>query len=388
MAEPPWTPGSATGVGSLPGDDIAEAVRFVLGELPDLPHLPELPARGPGADLIGRGAAHLAGLHVDLQPAGWRLAARPGMDERRARDLLARDLDALEQHAEGYTGPLKVQVAGPWTLAASVELPRGNPALADGGAVRDLVGSLAEGLAGHVADLSRRLPGARLFVQLDEPALPAVLRGEVPTVSGFDRLPSVPDPVAEDALRTLVARIRDLGAVPLVHCCAADPPVALARLAGAAAVSVDAARLTDHDDEALGEAVEAGLGLFLGLVPALGPGAPPRIREVVDPARRLWARLGFPPERLPETVVVTPAVWPARPRGGRAPRPSSPDGPPAPSPSLPGRCDGDPGGGRRCAGRRPETPRRARPRDRRTRLPLLRPRPADRERRGVRRARA
>ena len=36
----------ATGVGSLPGTDPAEAVRIVVGELPDLPHLPELPGRG------------------------------------------------------------------------------------------------------------------------------------------------------------------------------------------------------------------------------------------------------------------------------------------------------------------------------------------------------
>ena len=42
----------ATGVGSMPGDDqhaYDEAVRLVLGELPDLPHLPELPGRGAPA---------------------------------------------------------------------------------------------------------------------------------------------------------------------------------------------------------------------------------------------------------------------------------------------------------------------------------------------------
>lgn len=44
----PWPPASATGVGSLPGTDPAEALRLVFGELPDLPHLTELPARGPG----------------------------------------------------------------------------------------------------------------------------------------------------------------------------------------------------------------------------------------------------------------------------------------------------------------------------------------------------
>ena len=42
----------ATGVGSHPGDDqhdYDEAVRLVLGELPDLPHLPEVPGRGAAA---------------------------------------------------------------------------------------------------------------------------------------------------------------------------------------------------------------------------------------------------------------------------------------------------------------------------------------------------
>ena len=38
--------------------DPVEATRMVFGELP-LPHLPELPARGAGADMIGRGAGFL-----------------------------------------------------------------------------------------------------------------------------------------------------------------------------------------------------------------------------------------------------------------------------------------------------------------------------------------
>ncbi|MDQ1740811.1 MAG: hypothetical protein QOE53_2463 [Pseudonocardiales bacterium] len=33
-----WAAGTPTGVGSMPGEDPAEAVRVVLGELPDLPH--------------------------------------------------------------------------------------------------------------------------------------------------------------------------------------------------------------------------------------------------------------------------------------------------------------------------------------------------------------
>src|SRR5439155_3884144 len=108
----------ATGIGSLPGEDVDAALALVFTELPDLPHLPELPARGPGADMVGRAAAALVDLHVDLQPSGWRLVPRAGQDERRAVELLERDLDALVPVAPGHDGPFKVQLAGPWTLAA------------------------------------------------------------------------------------------------------------------------------------------------------------------------------------------------------------------------------------------------------------------------------
>ena len=169
----PWGP--ATGVGSLPGTDPAEAVRLVTGELPDFAHLPELPARGAGADLVGRSAGLLVDLAVDLTPAGWRLVPRPGRDLRRAAEFLARDLDALHDVAGDWTGPFKVQSAGPWTLAASLERTRGDRAVVDPGARRDLAQSLAEGLRRHAAEVAARLPGATVVAQVDEPSLPAVL---------------------------------------------------------------------------------------------------------------------------------------------------------------------------------------------------------------------
>src|SRR3954467_12750101 len=80
--------GVATGVGSMPGEDIDSVLGAVADALPHLPHPPQLPGRGAGRDMIGRAAAQLVDLHVDLQPAGWRLVARAGLDETRARDRL------------------------------------------------------------------------------------------------------------------------------------------------------------------------------------------------------------------------------------------------------------------------------------------------------------
>ena len=306
MSEFPWAPGAATGIGSLPGVDAAEAVRLVLGELPDLPHLPELPARGPGADLIGRGAGLLVDLAVDLQPSGWRLVDRPGRDLHRAWDMLQQDLDLLEQLAEGYAGPVKVQVPGPWTLAGALELHYGDKAVSDQGAVRDLIQSLTEGVRRHVADVARRLPGAQVLLQLDEPGLPAVLAGRVPTASGFGTLGPVEAQVVEAALREVLTATE---AYPVVHCCASRPPLELFRGAGARALSIDASLLRDADDEALGTAVEAGVALWLGVVPAVSSSADAPMSDLagsVRPVQRLWRKLGFEPGRLAAGVVVTP----------------------------------------------------------------------------------
>src|SRR5690606_14446749 len=133
VSDYPWSRAAATGVGSHPGEDHLEALRVVFGELPGLPYLPELPARGVGADMVGRGASLLIDMPVEVRPSGWRLTGRPGRDARRAREHLGRDLDGLEEIAQGYEGPLKVQVCGPWTLAASIELHHGDKVLADAG---------------------------------------------------------------------------------------------------------------------------------------------------------------------------------------------------------------------------------------------------------------
>jgi hypothetical protein len=300
----PWPPASATGVGSYPGDDPAEALRIVLGELPGLPHLPELPTRGPGADVIGRTAALLVDLSVALQPSGWRFADGPGRDLRRGRDLMARDLDALEEQAGSYEGPFKIQICGPWTLAGTIELKHGDRTLKDPGAVRDMVASLAEGAAAHVAEVRRRVPGAEILLQLDEAGLPGVLAGTVPTASGFGRLAAVEEQVVEDGLRTVIGSVAAGSAV--VHCCARDVPYAVLRRAGAGGISVDLALVPDRAENAVGETIDAGVGLFLGVVPGTDA-ALPDLTATGDFVRSWWRRLGFPPDRLAEQIVLTPA---------------------------------------------------------------------------------
>lgn len=292
----------ATGVGSLPGGDAREAARTVTGSFEDFPYLAELPARGPGADMIGRSLGLLVDMYAHVEPSGWRISDRPGRDSRRARSWLGEDLDALEEFTQGYEGRLKVQAVGPWTLASALELHGGEAVLQDPGACRDLAGSLAEGLRDHLADVRKRIPGARIVLQLDEPSLTAVLLGRVRSASGYRTYRAVDRQVVEGALRDLVA-VHD-GEV-VVHSCAPEVPFALLRRAGATGVSFDFSLLTEREDDAIGEAVEDGTKLFAGVVPGTdGPLSDPG--GSVMGVRKLWRRLGLAPGTLAESVVVTP----------------------------------------------------------------------------------
>jgi methionine synthase II (cobalamin-independent) len=331
----PWAQGSATGIGSMPGTDPAEATRVVAGELPDFPFLPELPDRGPGADVVGRTAGLLIDIPVEVTPRGWRLAERPGRDLARARSMLASDLDVLAEVLEGYQGLVKIQLCGPWTLAAALELPRTmNVAVADPGAVADLTASLAEGAAAYVAEVLKRVPGAKVMVQLDEPSLPAVAEGEVPTASGLSRLAAVETDTLRDGLAEVLAAIRGY---TVVHCCATTVPFGIIRAAGTNAVSFDLSQLRRGEEDAVAEAAEAGMGLLTGAVATMpdgvaeagrgdrsgrrdrsgrgdrarGQGEEARerdeARETAERVIRFWRRLGLPLATLAEQVVITPA---------------------------------------------------------------------------------
>ncbi|HEX3783051.1 MAG TPA: methionine synthase [Pseudonocardiaceae bacterium] len=308
----PWSPGVATAIGSMPGVDPTETARLVYGELPELPYLPELPARGLGADLLGRTAALLVDLPFEVVPSGYRVTAHPGADQRRAVELMRRDLDALQEaadHAGGRPNAVKVQVAGPWTLTADIELVRGHRVLTDAGALREFGQSLAEGLTAHIAEVAART-GAPVLVQLDEPTLPTVLAGRLPTPSGFGTVAAVGSHEAVELLSTVIEAARAAsGNDVIVHCCAARPPIALLREAGADALSLDATLLVKGPaavSDALGEAWDAGTVLLLGLVPGLDPATPLTLHEAAKPALELVDRLGFPRTLLAERAVPTP----------------------------------------------------------------------------------
>jgi hypothetical protein len=293
----------ATGIGSLPGDDIRTSVRQVrdlLGE-EHLPYLPELPARGPGADMLGRTAGLLVDLTVDLQPSGWRFVDRPGHDADRIDALWRQDLDELAEAYDGYSGDLKLQVTGPWTLAGGIRLHRGEAAVSDPGAARDLVASLAEGVGLHLADVQRLVPGATLVLQVDEPSLPAVLDGSIPTSTGFGRLRPVDPQMAEAGLREVLGAAGERTTV--VHCCHPSAPLPLLRDVGASAVAIDTTALNAARWESVATSVEEGQTLYAGCLPTDGSAT------VADAWRQLaegWQRIGLALSDL-DAIVVSPA---------------------------------------------------------------------------------
>ncbi len=313
MSAVPWRPVAATSIGSFPGTRAIETARVVVGELPEFVHVAELPARGPGADMIGRTGGMLASvssaLGMETTPDGWRFAGGLGRQMRRAVSFLGEDLDALEQAASGYAGPVKCQLVGPWTIAAAVELPGGERVLRDPAAVWDIAQALGEAIRNHVADLRHRMPlASAIVVQIDEPTLPAVLAGRIGTASGLSSYRAVDVVDAERVLGHVIAQAAAVGATAGVHCCADDVPVDLIRTSGAHFVSLDLTRLEsdDHLDDSLGQAWDSGMGILAGTVPAIGAGEIGEARASA-PLRSVLHRLGLEDDQWLAQVAITPA---------------------------------------------------------------------------------
>jgi methionine synthase II (cobalamin-independent) len=299
---------AATGIGSWPGSSPREAAEIVVGELHRLVHLVELPARGVGADLIGRAGALLVDIGIDTVPRGYRIASGRGAVVRRATSLLDEDIDALEEAWEkaglrGGTRTVKVQAPGPITLAAHLELPGGHRAITDAGAMRDLAASLAEGVAVHRAQVARRLDTA-VVVQFDEPSLPAALEGRLTGVTSLTPVHPVDESVAIALLDDCVAAV---GAEVALHSCASGLPWKALQRSNIQAVSVDVSTLTAADLDGLGEFVDSGRDVLLGVVPATTPATRPSAEEIAKAAVAITDRLGFPRSVLRERIGITPA---------------------------------------------------------------------------------
>ncbi|TQJ41568.1 cobalamin-independent methionine synthase catalytic subunit [Arthrobacter sp. SLBN-112] len=304
---------TATGLGPWPGDDPLEAARIIRGELgsPHLPFLAELPQRGVGSDAVGRTASLLEELAVDVQPYGWRLVDRPGKDMHRAASALSTDLNVLADVAgaeDVSAGELKVQLAGPLSLAAGLHLHNGERALLDYGARRDIAASLAAGVGGYLRRVAAAVPGARLVVQVDEPDIAAVLAGTIPTSSGYRTLRAVPASEARESWRLVLDALRSAGAAEVVVSCPEiEAPIELALAAGADGIALPLKALTNRQWEHVAAAVEAGKQFWAGALDVPAGGSLPRVADCVESVWRPWRQLGLPPSLL-GAIRVTPAA--------------------------------------------------------------------------------
>jgi methionine synthase II (cobalamin-independent) len=256
--------------------------------------------------MIGRAGALLVDITIDTVPRGYRIAARPGAVARRAASLLDEDIDALEEvwekagRGEGRT--VKVQSPGPITLAAALELGNGHRAITDPGAVRDLAASLAEGVAAHRAQLSRRL-GVPVVVQFDEPLLSAALTGRLTGVTSMTAVHPVDEALASALLDDCVAAA---GGDVLLHSCAPNLPWKLLQRSAITAVSVDISTLEDSDLDGIGEFLEAGRAVLLGVVATSSPALRPSVEELAAAAAAVTDRLGFTRSVLRDRIGITP----------------------------------------------------------------------------------
>jgi methionine synthase II (cobalamin-independent) len=287
--------GLASAVGSLPHDDVSDAIEFVLDRQSRLPAAPSLPRRSAMEGMIPQAAWGIAGVLV--LPDGSLLVDEAVVDP----DLpLGDGLDAepfvgLREFLaaiEGRVAPFKLQLTGPVTLGLALH--------AVGVPADRAFAVAAKAVAARVREVlgaSRRsAPGSTPLLFLDEPGLTAALEPGFPL--------DVDDTL--DLVSSALAVVEG-HAIAGLHCCGrADWPVVLQ--AGPQMLSLPVgAGATDHPG-VFADYLERGGWLAWGAVPTDRP-----LGETAD---LLWRRLmaewdalvegGCAPQRLVEQSMMTP----------------------------------------------------------------------------------
>lgn len=283
------------GLGELPGASIIAAADIVVGETGDLRQLPILPARG--VDVVGLTTGILPGINVDAGPRSWVLSARPQLRTRRMWDRVEADLDQCEQAWGTRIDAVKIQVAGPWTLSASIELSNGHRALTDAGALRDLTESLIAGIQEYSADVRARFD-TEVYVQLDEPLLAQVRDGSLPRTSQFDEIPSINDADLGERLAGVIERAE----VRYLNQTGYPPLWKVAQVAGVETcqITLDTVRGSEQYD-GMGHALAAGMRVGLGMTRA-GDDRDPR--HLAVNVAHMWDELGLDRTLLTHAVDV------------------------------------------------------------------------------------
>ena len=198
------------------------------------PTSPSCPPAAPAPTWSGAPPACWSSCRSTSSPQAGGSSTGPAAMPSGPSSLWRRDLDELAEAFDGYEGDLKVQCTGPWTLAAAIELNRGEKVLADQGATRDLVGLAGRGPARP----PRRgpTPGARRHAwscsSTSRPSPRSSPAGSPP--------PPATDTCAQSTRRPRCTGLRDvLAAAPdakatVVHCCDRGIPLPLLRATGAA----------------------------------------------------------------------------------------------------------------------------------------------------------
>lgn len=297
-----------TMAGSWPGRHQLEAQKMAYDVLDGagtgvlaLPYLAETPGRGPGSDMIGRAVGMLVDMPADLSSFGWRLAGGMGREVLTSQRMARGDADTFAEVLGEEPSLIKVQVCGPWTLAASLWLSHGERVLGDHGAVRDVSDSLAEGVAEYVSAVSDAVGGSQIVLQVDEPSCAAVHHGSIPTASGLHRVRAVPENDMAAVWNRWIDTVKRASATSevVMHTCAPRLPWNAVRTSGVDALSFDHSLLTIHEIDDAARAFDGPLAWW--------PSQPlsTDLSSLVSNVESAANRLGIPREQLTHCTVTS-----------------------------------------------------------------------------------